>query len=170
MAARANQKEAPQKKPLFSNALFVLCRGRPNGSTGVDRRGQSVNRGKFDGVSPKQFIIFIEQSPGSLLCFRLLHGRLVVALLCAAAPLANPFGVSFAHERPRRAVIGHVLLRGHARNGAADHVESQVLLTGRRSVLWRSSGSTGPVSACLSACLFSSEPPSAQRVRCSLLS
>ena len=31
------------------------------------------------------------------------------------------------HERPRRLVIGHVLLRGHARNGAADHVKSQVL-------------------------------------------
>ncbi|HEY3150852.1 MAG TPA: metalloregulator ArsR/SmtB family transcription factor [Candidatus Binatia bacterium] len=42
-------------------------------------------------------------------------------------PLANPFGVSLAQERPRRPVIGHVLLRGHARNGAADHVESQVL-------------------------------------------
>jgi hypothetical protein len=57
------------------------------------------------------------------------------APLCAAAPLANPsrsrriseFGVSLTHERPRRPVIGHVLLRGHARNGAADHVESQVL-------------------------------------------
>ena len=29
--------------------------------------------------------------------------------------------------RPRRLVIGHVLLRGHARDGAADHVERQVL-------------------------------------------
>src|SRR5947208_12940935 len=27
--------------------------------------------------------------------------------------------LSLAHERPRRTVIGHVLLRGHARNGAA---------------------------------------------------
>ncbi len=27
---------------------------------------------------------------------------------------------ALAHERPRRLVIGHVLLRGHARNGAAD--------------------------------------------------
>src|SRR5207302_7608908 len=35
--------------------------------------------------------------------------------------------LSLAQERPRRLVIGHVLLRGHARNGAADHVESQVL-------------------------------------------
>src|SRR6266446_5474003 len=66
-------------------------------------------------------------SSGSLLWFRLLHRGLLGALLCAAAPLANPFGVSLAHERPRRLVIGHVLFRGHARNGAADHVESQVL-------------------------------------------
>jgi hypothetical protein len=57
----------------------------------------------------------------------ILHRGLLGALLCAAALLANPFGVSLAHERPRRLVIGHVLLRGHARNGAADHVESQVL-------------------------------------------
>jgi len=51
----------------------------------------------------------------------LLHSskRTFGALLCAA--------LSLAHERPRRLVIGHVLLRGHARNGAADHVESQVL-------------------------------------------
>ena len=28
--------------------------------------------------------------------------------------------MALAHERPRRLVIGHVLLRGHARNGAAD--------------------------------------------------
>jgi hypothetical protein len=28
--------------------------------------------------------------------------------------------LSFAQERPRRLVIGHVLLHGHARNGAAD--------------------------------------------------
>src|SRR5205807_8056385 len=41
--------------------------------------------------------------------------------------LAKNFGVSLAQERPRRLVIGHVLLHGHARNGAADHVESQVL-------------------------------------------
>jgi len=41
------------------------------------------------------------------------------ALLCAA--------LSLAEERPRRPVVGHVLLHGHARNGAADHVESQVL-------------------------------------------
>src|SRR5438874_4250899 len=34
---------------------------------------------------------------------------------------------ALAHERPRSLVIGHVLLRGHARNGAADDVESQVL-------------------------------------------
>ena len=26
--------------------------------------------------------------------------------------------------RPRRLVIGHVLLRGHARNGAADHASN----------------------------------------------
>jgi hypothetical protein len=53
----------------------------------------------------------------------ILHRGLLGALLCAAAPLANPpcsrriseFGVSLAHERPRRPVIGHVLLRGHAR-------------------------------------------------------
>src|SRR5205823_1761411 len=65
----------------------------------------------------------------------ILHRGLVNALLCAAAPLANPpcsrriseFGVFLAQERPRRPVIGHVLLRGHARNGAADHFESQVL-------------------------------------------
>src|SRR5438093_1954260 len=55
------------------------------------------------------------QSPGSLLWFRLLHR----GLLCAA--------LSFAHERLRRLVIGHVLLRGHARDRAADNVESQVL-------------------------------------------
>jgi hypothetical protein len=30
-------------------------------------------------------------------------------------------------EGPRILVIGHVLLREHPRNGAADHVESQVL-------------------------------------------
>ena len=41
------------------------------------------------------------------------------ALLCAA--------LSLAEERPRRPVVGHVLLHGYARNGAADHVESQVL-------------------------------------------
>jgi hypothetical protein len=51
--------------------------------------------------------------------FRLLHRGLLGALLCAA--------LSLAHERPRRLVIGHVLLHGHARYGAADHVESQVL-------------------------------------------
>jgi len=62
---------------------------------------------------------------------RLLHRGLLGALLYAAAPLANPFGVSLAQERPRRLVIGHVLLRGHARDGAADHVESQ----GRRQRL-----------------------------------
>jgi len=50
----------------------------------------------------------------------ILHRGLPGALLCAAAPLANPFGVYLAQERPRRLVIGHVLLRGHARNGAAD--------------------------------------------------
>jgi hypothetical protein len=60
------------------------------------------------------------QSPGSLLWFRLLHRGLLGALLCAAAPLANAFGVSLAQKRPRRLVIGHVLLRGDARNGAAD--------------------------------------------------
>src|SRR6266550_2368428 len=56
-------------------------------------------------------------------------------LFCAAAPLANPpcsrriseFGVSLAHERSRRSVIGHVLLHGHTRHGAADYVDSQVL-------------------------------------------
>jgi len=55
----------------------------------------------------------------------ILHRGLLGALFCAAASLANPFGVSLAHERPRRTVIGHVLLHGHTRNGAADHVESQ---------------------------------------------
>ncbi len=35
--------------------------------------------------------------------------------------------MALARERPRLLGIGHVLLRGHARNGAADHVESQVL-------------------------------------------
>jgi hypothetical protein len=49
----------------------------------------------------------------------ILHRGLPRALLCAAALLANPFGVSLAHERPRRLVIGHVFLHGHARNGAA---------------------------------------------------
>jgi hypothetical protein len=29
--------------------------------------------------------------------------------------------------RPCRPIIGHVLLHGHARNGAADYVESQVV-------------------------------------------
>jgi hypothetical protein len=38
----------------------------------------------------------------------ILHRGLFGALLCAA--------LSLAHERPRRLVIGHVLLRGHARN------------------------------------------------------
>src|SRR5438477_8815024 len=42
----------------------------------------------------------------------ILHRGLLGALLCAALALA--------HERPRRLVIGHLLLRGHARNGAAD--------------------------------------------------
>ncbi len=37
----------------------------------------------------------------------------------------NEFGEG--ESRPRLLVIGHVLLRGHARNGAAGHVESQVL-------------------------------------------
>ncbi len=49
----------------------------------------------------------------------ILHRGLLGALLCAA--------LSLAQERPRRPVIGHVLLRGHARNGAADYVERQVL-------------------------------------------
>ena len=53
----------------------------------------------------------------------ILHRGLPGVLLCAAAPLTNPFGVSLAKERPRRTVIGHVLLHGHARNGAG-HVES----------------------------------------------
>jgi hypothetical protein len=53
----------------------------------------------------------------------ILHRGLPGPLLCAALFLA--------HERARRLVIGHVLLRGHARNGAADHVESQ----GRRQRL-----------------------------------
>ena len=56
--------------------------------------------------------------------FRLLHRGLPSALLCAAASLANPFGVSVANERPRRLVIGHVLRRGQARNGAADHASN----------------------------------------------
>jgi hypothetical protein len=30
-------------------------------------------------------------------------------------------------DRPRRTVIGHVLLHGHSRNGAADDVESHVV-------------------------------------------
>ena len=34
---------------------------------------------------------------------------------------------ALAQERPRRTVIGHVLLHGHARNSAANHVEGQVL-------------------------------------------
>src|SRR6476620_11534234 len=38
-----------------------------------------------------------------------------------ARPLLHP------RYGPCRPVIGHVLLHGHARNGAADHVESQVL-------------------------------------------
>jgi hypothetical protein len=44
-----------------------------------------------------------------------------------ARPLLHPrYGrVSLVHERPRRLVIGHVLLHGHARDGAAGHVESQ---------------------------------------------
>src|SRR5438270_11280147 len=50
----------------------------------------------------------------------ILRRGLLGAALCAAAPLANPFGVSLAQERPRRLVIGHVLLHGDARNGAAD--------------------------------------------------
>ncbi len=77
-------------------------------------------------------------SPSSLLWFRLLHRGLLGAFLCAAASLENPLkarpllhprygGVSLAHERPRRSVIGHVLLHGDARNGAADYVESQVV-------------------------------------------
>ena len=33
--------------------------------------------------------------------------------------LLHPRYGSLAQERPRRLVIGHVLLRGHARNGAA---------------------------------------------------
>jgi hypothetical protein len=39
-----------------------------------------------------------------------------------ARPLLHPRygGVYLAHERPRRVVIGHVLLRGHARNAATD--------------------------------------------------
>jgi hypothetical protein len=36
----------------------------------------------------------------------ILHRGLLGALLCTAAPLANPFGVSLAQERPRRLVIG----------------------------------------------------------------
>src|SRR5438552_15104959 len=61
------------------------------------------------------------QSPGSLLWFRLLHRGLPGALLCAA--LGKPGRSStrvtaLAHERPRRAVIGHVLLRGHAQRCA----------------------------------------------------
>ncbi len=47
------------------------------------------------------------------LWFRLLHrSGFPGALLCAALSLAN--------ERSRRLVIGHVLLHGHARNGATD--------------------------------------------------
>ena len=49
----------------------------------------------------------------------------LLALPLKARPLLHRFAL--AHERPRRLVIGHVLLHGHARNGAADHVESQVL-------------------------------------------
>ena len=66
----------------------------------------------------------------------ILHRGLLGVLLRTAAPLANPFGVSLAHERPRRTVIGHVLLRGHARNGAADHVWERMKdeLKGRLSV------------------------------------
>src|SRR4249919_3290538 len=61
----------------------------------------------------------------SVLWFRLLHLGIPGPLLCAA--LGKP-GRSFtrvtalAHERPRRLVIGHVLLHGHARNDAVDHV------------------------------------------------
>jgi hypothetical protein len=69
----------------------------------------------------------------------ILHRGLPGALLCAA--LGKP-GRSFtrvtalAQERPRRLVIGHVLLRGHARNGAADHVWERMKdeLRGRLSV------------------------------------
>src|SRR5467141_1002210 len=80
--------------------------------------------GRVDPFRPSAFFLITSrcepwQSPGSLLWFRLLHRELLGALLCAA--------LSLAHERPRRLVIGHVLLGGHARNGAADHVESQVL-------------------------------------------
>jgi len=42
----------------------------------------------------------------------ILHRGLLGGLLCAA--------LSLAQKRPRRPVIGDVLLRGHARNGAAD--------------------------------------------------
>jgi len=44
-----------------------------------------------------------------------------------SVPFSCPLGLAFAQERSCRAVIGHVLLHGHARNGAADHVESQVV-------------------------------------------
>jgi len=81
---------------------------------------------------PGEAFLFAEGSRKWLLFgFRLLRHGLLGALLCAAAALANPSGVSLAQERPRRLVIGHVLLHGHARNGAADHVESQ----GRRQRL-----------------------------------
>ena len=69
-------------------------------------RGLSPTRERHTAVSPFNLKETRRQSPGSLLWFRLL---------------------SLAQERPRRLVIGHVLLRRHARNGAADHVESQVL-------------------------------------------
>jgi hypothetical protein len=46
-------------------------------------------------------------------------------------PAREPFGVSLAEERPRRLVIGHVLLRGHARNGAAGHQRLIGLTIGR---------------------------------------
>ena len=62
--------------------------------------------------------------------FRLLHRGLVGVHLRAAwkaRPLLHSRYGPVPEERPRRPVIGHVLLHGHARNGAADHVESQVL-------------------------------------------
>ena len=53
-----------------------------------------------------------------------LHRVFSWRLLCAAASAADPFCVSVAQERPRRLVIGHVLLHGHARNCVADHASN----------------------------------------------
>src|SRR5581483_8519678 len=43
---------------------------------------------------------------------------------------------ALAHERPGRLVIGHVLLRRHASNGAASHVESQVFEFDKAAILF----------------------------------